>query len=111
MNEHNALRFARQLLSSIEYLHDNDVIHRYIKAINILNTRNVTIKGAYFGLAQRLDGVGSGHISEGTMVALREALSEKGENYTVYKGGKAFYGPKIDVKIKVLSLLSSTDGV
>lgn len=44
--------------------------------------------------------VGSDEIWEKATEALREALRAKGWEYTVDEGGGAFYGPKIDVKIK-----------
>lgn len=59
VNEKNALRIAGQLLDAVAYLHSNDVIHRDIKAENILVGRDGTIKVADFGLARRLDGVAS----------------------------------------------------
>lgn len=59
VNEKNALRIAKQLLQAIAYLHDNDIVHRDIKAENILITSNGTIKLADFGLARRLFGVSS----------------------------------------------------
>lgn len=44
--------------------------------------------------------VGSDDIWERAERALQEALNEKGWDYTVDAGGGAFYGPKIDVKIR-----------
>lgn len=44
--------------------------------------------------------VGSDEIWEKAEAALKEALGAKGWNYVVDVGGGAFYGPKIDVKIK-----------
>ncbi|CAI7758552.1 unnamed protein product [Closterium sp. NIES-54] len=43
--------------------------------------------------------VGDDAIWEQATQALREALQDKGWDYTVDEGGGAFYGPKIDVKI------------
>ena len=44
--------------------------------------------------------VGSDEIWEMSEKSLQEALSNKGWEYSVDEGGGAFYGPKIDIKIK-----------
>lgn len=44
--------------------------------------------------------VGSDDIWDRSTEALREALHMKGWDYSIDEGGGAFYGPKIDVKIK-----------
>ncbi|AHE97915.1 threonine--tRNA ligase [Thioalkalivibrio paradoxus] len=46
------------------------------------------------------DAVGSPRIWEHATAALRSAIEKKGLEYTVDEGGGAFYGPKIDVKIR-----------
>lgn len=44
--------------------------------------------------------VGSDAIWEDSEAALKRALSEKGYSYTEDVGGGAFYGPKIDLKVR-----------
>lgn len=44
--------------------------------------------------------VGSDDIWERATASLKEALAAKGWDYSVDEGGGAFYGPKIDVKIR-----------
>lgn len=44
--------------------------------------------------------VGSDEIWHDATNALREALDLKGWSYGIDEGGGAFYGPKIDLKIK-----------
>merc|ERR1712070_1016171 len=44
--------------------------------------------------------VGSDDIWEAATVALRGALEKKGWDYGIDEGGGAFYGPKIDLKIR-----------
>jgi threonyl-tRNA synthetase len=44
--------------------------------------------------------VGDDEVWEEATRALREALAEEGLDYDVDEGGGAFYGPKIDVKIR-----------
>ncbi|AGA33876.1 Threonyl-tRNA synthetase [Thioalkalivibrio nitratireducens DSM 14787] len=46
------------------------------------------------------DAVGSVRIWDHATAALRSAIEKKGLEYTVDEGGGAFYGPKIDVKIR-----------
>ena len=44
--------------------------------------------------------VGGDDIWEAATDALKESLERKGWAYTVDEGGGAFYGPKIDIKIR-----------
>ncbi len=44
--------------------------------------------------------VGNDQVWELATAALKEALDSKGWNYIIDAGGGAFYGPKIDIKIK-----------
>jgi threonyl-tRNA synthetase len=46
------------------------------------------------------DSVGSDAIWEHATAALRSAIEKKGLEYSVDAGGGAFYGPKIDIKIR-----------
>ncbi|TVP93277.1 MAG: threonine--tRNA ligase [Thioalkalivibrio sp.] len=46
------------------------------------------------------DAVGSDRIWEHATAALRSAIEKKGLDYTLDEGGGAFYGPKIDIKIR-----------
>lgn len=45
--------------------------------------------------------VGSDEIWENSEAALKEALVQKGYTYSVDAGGGAFYGPKIDIKVRL----------
>lgn len=47
--------------------------------------------------------VGSDSIWEMSEASLKTALEQKGYPYTVDVGGGAFYGPKIDVKVRLFA--------
>ena len=68
-------------------------------AINMLN--KFTFKEFEIHLATRPEKyVGSEAIWDKATAALIKALDEKNLNYEIDEGGGAFYGPKIDIKIK-----------
>ncbi|KAI9341339.1 kinase-like domain-containing protein [Obelidium mucronatum] len=46
--------YVAQVLEGLEYLHGQDVIHRDIKAANILTTKSGTVKLADFGISSKL---------------------------------------------------------
>ncbi|KAJ3071279.1 hypothetical protein HDU98_005589 [Podochytrium sp. JEL0797] len=46
--------YIAQVLEGLEYLHDQGVIHRDIKAANILTTKSGTVKLADFGISSKL---------------------------------------------------------
>ena len=51
MDEEEALRHFRQLLSAVGYCHSFNICHRDLKPENILLTKNLEIKVADFGMA------------------------------------------------------------
>ncbi|CAD8144579.1 unnamed protein product [Paramecium pentaurelia] len=55
LDEANVRIYARQILEGIQYLHQNKVIHRDIKAANILVDSDGTIKLSDFGTSKVLD--------------------------------------------------------
>lgn len=46
--------FMRQIVSSLEYMHSNRVIHRDLKMGNIFLNENMDLKVGDFGLATKL---------------------------------------------------------
>lgn len=61
IKEGDAIRVARNILSAVEYLHDQDIVHRDIKLENVLcvdedREKPVQVKLADFGLSQKLSG-------------------------------------------------------
>ncbi|CAD8144682.1 unnamed protein product [Paramecium octaurelia] len=55
LDETNVRIYARQILEGIQYLHENKVIHRDIKAANILVDSDGTIKLSDFGTSKVLE--------------------------------------------------------
>eukprot|EP00051_Salpingoeca_urceolata_P013478 m.169274 g.169274 ORF g.169274 m.169274 type:complete len:825 (+) comp17802_c1_seq3:2413-4887(+) len=86
LSEKDTRRYVRQLISAVNHLHKAGIIHRDLKAENLLLDRNLDLKLIDFGLSNTLDG--------------REFLMTQcgSPAYTAPEllGGKQ-YGPAVDI--------------
>lgn len=79
---------------------DDEIIRVLNFVINILSRFGFTEYGVYLSTRPKDKYVGTDESWEKATEALRKALESRGLDYKVDEGGGAFYGPKIDVKIK-----------
>ncbi|CAF4433970.1 unnamed protein product, partial [Adineta steineri] len=56
-SEASIKNYTRQLLEGVQYLHENQIVHRDIKSANILVNSKGEIKIADFGTSKRLAGL------------------------------------------------------
>ncbi|KAJ1982606.1 Serine/threonine-protein kinase [Dimargaris xerosporica] len=87
LKEKHARKFARQILSALDYCHRNSIVHRDLKIENILISSSATIKIIDFGLSN--------------LYSLRSRLSTFcGSLYFAAPellSAKAYVGPEVDI--------------
>lgn len=59
MHEKEIWRFAKQLCSAVAYLHDNNIIHRDIKTLNVFLTKNQQLKLGDLGVSKIVQRAGA----------------------------------------------------
>ena len=57
-NEETVIWYLYQVISAVDYIHDQQILHRDIKSLNIFSTKAGLLKLGDFGLAKRLDKIG-----------------------------------------------------
>jgi len=77
----------------------DEIMKVYEFSLDMLRSFGFEEFGIYLS-TQPEKSVGSDDWWEEATVALREALDKKGLPYKIDEGGGAFYGPKIDIKVK-----------
>jgi len=56
--EETVMWYLYQIISAVDYIHDQQILHRDIKSLNIFSTKAGLLKLGDFGLAKRLDAFG-----------------------------------------------------
>ncbi|KAH9495667.1 Serine/threonine-protein kinase 26 [Bulinus truncatus] len=89
LSEATSKRFTLQILRGVEYLHDNDIIHRDIKGDNVLLEDADNIRITDFGLSKVLQGATNPRSNVGTFcfrapeTFLEEDYDEKADIWSV----------------------------
>ncbi|KAJ3148518.1 serine/threonine-protein kinase KIN2 [Geranomyces michiganensis] len=87
LKEKNARRFLRQIISAIDYCHQNSIVHRDLKIENVLIDKNGSIKLIDFGLSNMYAPSNQLETFCGSLYfAAPELLS-----------AKAYIGPEVDI--------------
>ena len=75
LSESDKRKIVKQVLSSIAYLHEHDVVHRDIKSHNFLVDENLTVKLCDFGLARNKETLNQGSMQfSGTPIYMAQQL-------------------------------------
>lgn len=117
LSENDKRKIVQQVLSSIAYLHEHDVVHRDIKSHNFLVDENLNIKLCDFGLARNKEALNQGSMQfSGTPIYMAQELFLKKSYdqsvdifalgtllYEIYTGEIPYYGlDATDIKEKIL---------
>lgn len=110
-------KLVKQVLSSIAFLHEHDIVHRDIKSHNFLVDDNLTVKLCDFGLARHKDVLNQGSMQfSGTPVYMAQELFLKKSYdqsvdifalgtllYEIYTGEIPYFGlDPADIKEKIM---------
>lgn len=117
LSEAEKRKIVKQVLSSIAYLHEHDVVHRDIKSHNFLVDENLTVKLCDFGLARNKDTLNQGSMQfSGTPIYMAQELFLKKSYdqsvdlfalgtllYEIYTSDIPYYGlDATDIREKIL---------
>lgn len=92
LSEENALKYARQVASALEYIHSNNMMHLDIKPANILLDSNDNAVVIDFGLAKQYDN--TGQQTSTTPVGISHGYAPI-EQYS--KNGVGTFSPSTDI--------------
>ncbi|ESK97999.1 ste ste11 protein kinase [Moniliophthora roreri MCA 2997] len=84
LSEVNTKSFTGQILSGLEYLHSKSILHRDLKADNILVEASGICKISDFGISKRSEDLGAGTAMQGTVFWMApEVVNPQGTRYSV----------------------------
>ena len=82
LTENLAIQYIRQILKGLDYLHGQGIVHRDIKASNILTTKDGFAKLGDFGISGRLDKNGANIFEGSTYWMAPEIIELVGANFS-----------------------------